>query len=75
MHPINAVLSMRSGVPSKVSETKLEQPQNALSPILVIPLGRVVKAKLEQPQNAPALILVIPLGRVVKAKLVQFTNA
>ena len=75
MHPANALEFMFFGVPSKVSETKLEQFLNAPLPILVIPFGRLVKAKLEQPKNAPLPILVIPFGRLVKAKLEQFENA
>ena len=44
----NELFLMVVGVPSNVSEVKLEQPLNAFFPILVIPLGNEVSANFLQ---------------------------
>ena len=42
---------------------------NALSPILVTPLGMVIEVKLGQYPNAYLPILVTPLGMVIEVRL------
>ena len=50
---------------STVMEVTLEQPENALSPMLVTLLGIVTEVKAVHSRNALSPMLVTPLGIVV----------
>ena len=58
-----------------VIEVKLSQPENALSPMLLMLLGMVIEVKLEQLKNALSSILFTLLGIITEVKLWQHWKA
>ena len=54
-----------------ITDVKFKQPEKALLPMLVTPLGIVIAVKLEHPLNKLLFKIVILLDKFTDTKLVQ----